>query len=320
MPELKHQFVTTNGIRMHYVEQGSGPLVVLCHGWPESWYSYRHQIAALAEAGYLVVAPDQRGYGQTDKPEAIESYNILNLTGDIVGLVNSLRVETAVIVGHDWGAPVAWHCALLRPDIFRAIALLSVPYFARGQGRPSEMMKAMAGDNNFYQLYFQEPGRVEKELDEDPRRSMAMILYSASGDSAPNVEWKHVFPKNMRFIDTGVVPKKLPKWLTEADLDFFAGEFKRGGFRGGVNWYRNSDRNWELTPFLDGARLLQPAVFAAGEHDVVGKMIPGGYEHVGMFTPNLKKKVIIPGAGHWIQQERPKEINELLIEFLQNLG
>ncbi len=319
MSELKHQFVTSNGILMHYVEEGSGPLVVLCHGWPESWYSYRHQIPALAAAGYRVVAPDQRGYGQTDKPEAIESYNILNLTADIVGLVNSLRVQSAVVVGHDWGAPVAWHCALLRPDIFRAIALLSVPYFPRGQGRPTEMMKAMAGDNNFYQLYFQEPGRVEKELDEDPRRTMAMMLYSASGDPAPNEMWKHVFPKNMRFIDTGVVPKKLPAWLTEADLDFFAGEFKRAGFRGGVNWYRNSDRNWELTPFLDGAKLRQPTVFAAGEKDVVGKMIPGGYEQVSMFMPKLKKKLIIPGAGHWIQQECPKEINELLIEFLQNL-
>jgi pimeloyl-ACP methyl ester carboxylesterase len=320
MPELKHQFVTTNGIRMHYVEQGSGPLVVLCHGWPESWYSYRRQIPALAAAGYRVVAPDQRGYGQTESPQPIESYNILNLSGDIVGLVNGLGAESAVIVGHDWGAPVAWHCALLRPDIFGAIALLSVPYFPRGRNRPTEAMKALAGDNNFYQLYFQEPGRVEKELDADPRRSMAMALYSASGDAKPDEAFKFVFPKNTRFIDAGALPKKLPPWLTEADLDFFAGEFKRAGFRGGVNWYRNSDRNWELTPFLDAAKLRQPAVFAAGEIDPVGSMMPGGYENAGMFTPNLRKKLIIQGAGHWIQQERPKEINELLIEFLKSVG
>ena len=207
MAELQHKFVTTNGIRMHYVEQGSGPLVVLCHGWPESWYSYRHQIPALAAAGFRVVAPDQRGYGQTDKPESIEAYNILNLVGDIVGLVNSLGVDSATIVGHDWGAPVAWNSALLRPDIFRAIALLSVPYFPRSPMHPIDGMKAMAGDQNFYQLYFQEPGKVEKELDADPRRSMAMILYSASGDPAPHEVWKHVFPKSMKFIDTGVVPK-----------------------------------------------------------------------------------------------------------------
>jgi pimeloyl-ACP methyl ester carboxylesterase len=319
MPDRQHKFVTTNGIRMHYVDQGIGPVVVMCHGWPESWYSYRHQIRALSEAGFRVIAPDQRGYGQTDAPEAIDSYNILNLVGDIVGLVNSIGVDSADIVGHDWGAPVAWHCALLRPDIFRAIALLSVPYFPRGPMRPSVGMKAMAGDQNFYQLYFQEPGRVEAELDADPRRSMAMILYSASGDPAPNEVWKHVFPKTMKFIETGVVPKKLPAWLTEADLDFFAGEFKRRGFRGGINWYRNSDRNWELTPFLDGAMLRQPSLFVAGEHDVVGKMIPNGYANATAFMPNCRKSVIIPGAGHWIQQERPRETNELLLEFLKSL-
>jgi pimeloyl-ACP methyl ester carboxylesterase len=181
------------------------------------------------------------------------------------------------------------------------------------------MLKAIAGDQHFYQLYFQEPGKVEKELDADPRRSMAMILYSASGDVPPSGEFAFLFPKTKKFIETGMVPDKLPAWLTEADLDFFAGEFKRTGFRGGVNWYRNTDRNWELTPFLDGAKLRQPAVFAAGERDIVGKMIPGRYETVGAFTPNLKRKVIIPGAGHWVQQERPKEINEVLIEFLRSL-
>ena len=319
MSELQHKFVDTNGIKMHYVEQGAGPLVVLCHGWPESWYSWRHQIPALADAGFRVVAPDQRGYGQTDAPQPIESYNILDLVGDIVGLVNSLSVDSAVIVGHDWGGPVAWNSALLRPDIFRAIALLSVPYFPRGPVRPSVGMKALAGDNHFYQLYFQEPGKVEKELDADPRRSMAMMLYSASGDPPPAEQWKFTFPKTMKFIETGTVPKKLPPWLTEADLDFFAGEFKRAGFRGGINWYRNSDRNWEITAFLDGAKLRQPSVFAAGDQDVVGKMIPGAYEGAGAFMSNLKKKVIIPGAGHWIQQERPKEINAILIEFLKSL-
>ena len=178
MSELQHKFVNTNGIRMHYVEQGSGPLVVLCHGWPESWYSWRHQIPALAAAGFRVVAPDQRGYGQTDAPAPIESYHILNLVGDIVGLVNSLGVESAVIVGHDWGAPVAWNSALLRPDVFRAIASLSVPYSPRSPMRPTDGMKALAGDQHFYMLYFQEPGKVEKELDADPRRSIS------SGSSA----------------------------------------------------------------------------------------------------------------------------------------
>jgi pimeloyl-ACP methyl ester carboxylesterase len=319
MAELQHKFVTTNGIRMHYVEQGAGPLVVLCHGWPESWYSYRHQIPALAAAGFRVVAPDQRGFGQTDRPEPIEAYNVLNLAGDIVGLVNSLGVDSAAIVGHDWGAPVAWHCALLRPDIFHAIALLSVPYLARGTTHPAQAMQAMAGQDNFYQLYFQEPGKAEKELETDPRRAMAMLLYSLSGDAQPEEQWKFRFPKSMKFIDTGVVPRQLPPWLSEADLDFFAAEFKRAGFRGGLNWYRNAERNWELTPFLDGAKLRQPALFAAGSEDCVGKMYPGVFEMAGTFTPNLKKQVIIPGAGHWTQQERPAEVNQLLIEFLRSL-
>ena len=222
MSELQHKFVETNGIRMHYVEQGAGPLIVLCHGWPESWYSWRHQIPALAAAGFRVVAPDQRGYGQTDAPAAIESYNILNLVGDIVGLVNSLGVESAVIAGHDWGAPVAWYSALLRPDIFRAIALLSVPYFPRTPMRPSDAMKALAGDQHFYQLYFQEPGKVEKELDADPRATMARVLYSASGDAPSGGQFAFMFPKTKKFIETGTMPDKLPPWLTDADLDFFA--------------------------------------------------------------------------------------------------
>src|ERR1700719_4323215 len=319
MSELQHKFVNTNGIKMHYVEQGTGPLVVLCHGWPESWYSYRHQIPALAAAGFRVVAPDQRGYGQTDKPDAIEAYNILNLVGDIIGLVNSVGADTAAIVGHDWGAPVAWHCALLRPDIFHAIALLSVPYLPRGATHPAQAMQAIAGEENFYQLYFQEPGRAEAELGADPRRAMAMLLYSLSGDARPEEQWKFRFPKSMKFIDTGVVPKQLPPWLSEADLDFFVGEVNRAGFRGGLNWYRNIERNWELTPFLGGAKLRQPALFVAGSEDCIGKMTPGRFQTAGAFTPNLKKQMIIPGAGHWTQQERPAQVNQLLIEFLRSL-
>jgi pimeloyl-ACP methyl ester carboxylesterase len=324
MAELQHRFVTTNGIKMHYVEQGSGPLIVMCHGWPESWYSWRHQIPALATAGFRVVAPDQRGYGETEAPDSIESYNILNLVGDIVGLVNSLGESKVIVVGHDWGAPVAWHCALLRPDIFRACALLSVPYIPRGQIRPSIGWKALEGANqHFYQNYFQEPGRVEKELEADPRRTMAMILYSASGDPPPAERWQFLFSRTKKFIETGVVPKKLPSWLTDADLDFFAAEFKRAGFRGGLNWYRNFDRNWELTPFLDGARLHQPSMFAAGERDCVLAMLAmtggdaGKIAEVSM--PNCRKQVILPGAGHWLQQERPQEINRLLVEFAKGL-
>ncbi len=319
MAELKHGFASTNGIKMHYVEAGSGPLVVLCHGWPESWYSWRHQLHALADAGFRVVAPDQRGYGQTDKPEAIEAYNILNLVSDIVGLVNTLGEERAVIVGHDWGAPVAWTAALIRTDMFRGLGLLSVAYGRRGPVRPAEYFKAITQHKNFYQDYFQEPGRVEKELEADVRRSMLGILYGGSGDASPEERFKFLFEKNQSFADTFVIPEKLPPWLTEADLAFFTNEFKQSGFRGPVNWYRNIDRNWEMTPFLDGAKIIRPTVFAAGDRDIVLDMAPDNYKNLENGVPNLFRKHLIPGAGHWIQQERPKEINQLLLDFLRSL-
>lgn len=319
MAELKHGFANTNGIKMHYVEAGSGPLVVLCHGWPEAWYSWRHQLQALAEAGFRAVAPDQRGYGQTDKPEPIEAYNILNLVGDIVGLVNTLGEERAVIVGHDWGAPVAWTSALLRTDMFRGLGLLSVPYMQRSPVRPAVMFKAITRDKNFYQEYFQEPGKVEKELEEDVHKTMLGALYCASGDAPAEDRFKFLFEKNQRLIDTFVIPEKLPPWLTEQDLAFFVNEFKQSGFRGGINWYRNADRNWELTAFLDGAKILRPTVFAAGARDIVMEMAADGYTNLEANVANLFKKHLIPGAGHWIQQERHKEINQLLLDFLRSL-
>jgi pimeloyl-ACP methyl ester carboxylesterase len=321
MATMNHRFVDTNGIKMHLVEQGQGPLVILCHGFPECWYSWRHQLPALAEAGFHVVAPDQRGYGQTDRPEPIEAYNILQLTGDVVGLMHALGEERAIIVGHDWGAPVAWHCALLRPDLFHAIALLSVPFRSRSweSERPTEAMKKMAGEREFYILYFQEPGKAEAEFEADVRRTMGIFLYTASGDPPPEKRWGHLFGKSEKFLDTGSLPETLPSWLAEQDLAFFAREFERTGFRGGLNWYRNIDRNWELTPFLNGAKLLQTALFIAGEFDAVVAMNRKAFNTMEKTMPALRKKVLLPGAGHWIQQERPTEVNRLLIEFLKSL-
>jgi pimeloyl-ACP methyl ester carboxylesterase len=307
---------------MHFAEQGHGPLIILCHGFPECWYSWRHQIPALVNAGFHVVAPDQRGYGQTDRPEPIEAYNILQLTGDMVGLIHALGEDGAIIVGHDWGAPVAWHCALLRPDLFRAIALLSVPYRSRSweSGRPTEAMKRMAGEQEFYMLYFQEPGKAEAELEADVFKTMALFLYASSGDPPPEKRWRYLFSKSGKFLDTGSLPKTLPAWLTEQDLAFFVGEFKRTGFRGGLNWYRNIDRNWELTCFLNGAKLRQPGLFMAGEFDPVVAMNRKAFNSMEKMMPDLRKKVLLPETGHWIQQERPTEVNQLLIEFLTNLN
>ena len=318
---MNHRTVETNGIKMHIAEDGDGPLVVLCHGYPALWYSWRHQLKALAEAGYHVVAPDQRGYGQTDRPEAIEDYNVLQLSGDIVGLVDALRETKAVIVGHDFGSRVAWTCALLRPDIFRAVFLMSNPYRVRSwtEIRPTDAMKQIAGEKQFYQLYFQEPGKAERELEADVRKTMLTALYSLSGDAPPDKRWHFLFEKSETFLDSGSVPEILPPWLTEADVDFYTEEFKRTGFRGALNWYRNIDRNWEVTPFLSGAKIRQPSLFAAGEFDAVVTLYRKGFDSLEETMPGLRKKVVVPGAGHWIQQERPNEVNDLLIEFLASL-
>jgi epoxide hydrolase A/B len=317
---LQHQFVQTNNIKMHYVEAGSGPVVVLCHGWPESWYSWRHQIPAVAAAGFRAIAPDQRGYGQTDAPQQIESYNIFNLVGDIVGLVNSLGVSDAILIGHDWGAPVAWHSALLRPDLFRGCGLLSVPFIPRSAVRPSAMWQMIEGEDKwFYQHYFQEPGRAEADFEANLRTTLKKALYGASGDAPLGDRFEPLFPRALRPLDMIREPEKLPAWLTEADVDFFAGEFRRSGFRGGLNWYRNLERNWELTAFLDGAKLRQPSMFAVGDQDVSLRMVPDALAFVDVGMVECRSTTVIPGTGHWIQQERPHEINDLLISFLKGL-
>jgi pimeloyl-ACP methyl ester carboxylesterase len=267
--DIKHDFAFSNGIRMHYVEQGEGPLVLLCHGWPETWYSWRHQIPQLAAVGYRVVAPDQRGYGLTDAPTAVEAYDILHLAGDLVGLVNALGEERAVIIGHDWGSVVAAATALLRPDLFRALGLLSVPYLLRRPIRPSARFHMATHERHFYQDYFQQPDHVEKELEADVRRTLLGVFYTASGDALTKLSSSSfvVFDKKTRL----VLPEDLPAWLNEGDLDFFVEQFEKSGFRGPINWYRNIDRNWEITPFLDGAKILQPTLFVTGSLDGIPK-------------------------------------------------
>ncbi|MBD2067057.1 alpha/beta hydrolase [Leptolyngbya sp. FACHB-671] len=318
MQAINHRFIETNSIKMHIAEQGRGNLVILCHGFPECWYAWRHQISAIAEAGFHVVAPDLRGYGQTDQPKSVEAYNILQLTSDIVGLVHALDHEQAMIVGHDQGAPLAWHCALLRPDLFKAIALLSVPYRARtwDSSPPTEILKRMAGEQQLYVLYFQELGKVEAELEGNVRRSLRRMLYSASGDAPPEKRWRFLFDKSETFLDSVAEPEQLPSWLNEQDLDFLTQEFERTGFRGGLARYRNLDRDWELTSFLSGAKLQQPALFIGGEFDTAVMMNQDLINQLETTMPNLRKQVLLPNTGHWIQQERPTEVNQLLIKIL----
>jgi pimeloyl-ACP methyl ester carboxylesterase len=326
MTEIRHRQIQVGDLSMRVAEAGKGPLVLLCHGFPECWYSWRHQLRALADAGYRAVAPDMRGYGQTGAPEPVEAYSILHLVGDMTGLVAALGEQRAVIVGHDWGSLVAWNAALLRPDKFRAVVGMSVPFLPRLPVRPTTMMKAMAGDRFLYILYFQEPGKAEAELDPRAREMMRGMLFTASGDVDP-AHFKKMMelPKTAGFLDGLTQPEKLPAWLTEEDLEVYASTFERTGFRGGLNWYRNFDRNWELLAAFADRRITVPALFVGGLRDAVvtGPELAGespAVQMLGSFCDDLHGKVLIEGAGHWNQQEAPEATNAALLEFLAGLA
>lgn len=318
--EVEHVFVDAGEIRMHAAVAGpaDGRAVLLCHGFPESWYSWRHQLTALADAGYRVIAPDQRGYGQTDAPAEVSSYSQVHLVGDLVGLLNALDIGSATVVGHDWGAPVAWHAALLRPDLFPAVVGISVPFGPRlpGAVRPTEMLRTGLGEAFFYVLYFQDVGVAEAELDGDIRGTLRRILYSISGDIPPQ-DFRFFDPGARCFNDLLREPASLPPWLSETDLDVFAGEFERKGtFRHGLNWYRNIDRSWELlAPFLH-AKVAQPALFIGAERDAIFGLTREGVEATRQWVPQLREPIWVPDCGHWIQQEEPEIVNAALLAFL----
>jgi pimeloyl-ACP methyl ester carboxylesterase len=328
--DFAHRTLETNGIRMHIAEAGSGPLVLLCHGFPESWYSWRHQLRALAEAGYHAVAPDMRGYGRTDAPEAIDQYTMFHLTGDMVGLLDALGESQAVIAGHDWGAPVAWHAALFRPDRFRAVIALSVPFRPRLPVRPTSVMP-QTEDAVFYQLYFQEPGVAEADLQSDVRLWLRGVLFGNSGDGPLKgfglpAEGVGMVPRRGgvlgRMRALGVSPETLPGWVSEADIDFYVAEFSRTGFRGGLNWYRNIDRNWKLMAPFAGARVAVPALCMIGDLDLT-MGFRGARETVANMpqsVPLLRETIMLPGCGHWTQQERAEEVNQAMIGFLRSLS
>ena len=324
MNDIKYRFVQTNGITMHVAEQGEGPLVLLVHGFPESWYSWKKQMSALAAAGYRVVAMDQRGYGQTDKPTEIEDYNIFKLTGDLIGLVGALGEKKAIIVGHDWGSPVAWHAAQFRPDIFRAVALMSVPFFVArdfSDVPPTHLMTALGSDDEiFYQLFFQKPGAAEAAFEADYRFTLSSIFHGISG-AATTAEQRATiyFPAKPPVESSAQVVKEID-WLSKEDLDFYVAELKQSGFRGPLNWYRNIDFNWGNTGFLSGSKLLQPTLFIAGEYDPVLEMYPGTYESLEERVPDLWQKTLLPDVGHWVQQEAAEEVNCLLLEFFESLA
>jgi pimeloyl-ACP methyl ester carboxylesterase len=310
------RFLQANGLRMHIVEEGSGPLVLLLHGFPELSATWRHQVRALAAAGYRVVAPDQRGYGQTDCPEREDAYTMFHLVGDVIGLLDALGEAQAVVVGHDWGAPVAWTAALLRPDRVRAVAGLSVPPRPRAPLPPTEAMRKRFGDG-FYQLYFQQPGVAERELDADVRSALRRLMYAASGDVAPEHRWQPVLTG--AFFAGTVDPGAAPAWLGEDQLDALTAAFTRTGFRGGLAWYRNMDRSWELLAPFEGLRIQQPSLFVIGDADPTYAPALPAIDALVQTLPGLRRSLIIPGCGHWLGEERPEEVNAALLAFLAGL-
>ena len=308
MAEVTHRFIETNGIRMHIAEQGTGPLVLLLHGFPELWYSWEKQMTALAEAGYHAVAPDMRGYGQTDRPVKVEQYTHLHLVGDIVGLMDVLGEAQAIVAGHDWGASVAWNMALFRPDRVRGVIGLSVPYSPRGQASLLTVMRSVLG-NGFYMSYFQQPGVAEAEFERDVRTTMRKFLTA-------NLSGAAVVPEGKGMLDVMIESEKLPAWLTEQDLEVFTTEFERTGFTGGLNWYRTIDLTWELMAPWHHALVMPPALFMAGEN------FPGAKNSIANMratVPNIKRIILLEDCGHWIGQERPSEVNAAMIEFVQGL-
>ena len=318
MTEFTHQRVRTNGINMHVAEAGKGYPIVMCHGFPELWYSWRHQMRALAEAGFRAIAPDQRGYGETDAPESIEAYTQQQLVADIEGMLDALSLAKCVIIGHDWGGAVAWNAALMAPDRIERVIGVNTPFLPHAPQKPTELMKAIVQGQFHYILYFQQPDVAETELERDVRRSLRGF-YQAGEDLAGALD--HDAPPGVFGPAGGGILDRLPdpphgSFLSDDDFDVFVRAFERTGFRGGLNWYRCIDRSWEESAQLE-QRVRQPALMITAELDPV--LRPSLCAGMQAFVPNLRKTILIKGSGHWTQQEKPAEVNTALLEFLADL-
>lgn len=288
--QWQHRFIETNGIRMHYVEQGDGFPALLLHGFPELWYSWRYQIPALAVGGFRSIAPDLRGYGETDKPDAVEAYDIHHLVEDIVGLLDALALQRAVVVGHDWGGIVAWHMALMQPERLQRLVSLNTPFHGRGRLRPTDAFSSGPDRRFNYILYFQEPGRAERDIEPDLDSWLDTTLRRLAARA---------------------------DFITDEDMRVFSEAFRKGGLSGPINYYRNLDRNWETTAYLAGRHVTVPSLMVCAENDpILSPQLADGMErHVSNLTVRLVKD-----CGHWTQQEQPDEVNRLLLEFLDDLS
>jgi pimeloyl-ACP methyl ester carboxylesterase len=312
--------VRAHGLAHHVVDEGKGPLVLLLHGFPESSHAWRHQVRALAAAGYRAVAPDVRGYGATDAPAEVKDYRLSELVADAAGIVEALGETQAVVVGHDWGASIAWECARMRPEVFRAVAAMSVPLTPRPPAPPTSILAKRFFGSFFYMLYFQEPGVAERELEADVRRSLRLIYYGASGDTpSPGLGFAFKAP-GAGLLEGMIDPPVLPAWWSEGDLDVLAASFRRSGFRGPLHRYRAMDLDWVEGESAADRKVEVPALFVAGDRDMTVMLASNALERMKDHVPNLRRSLIIPGAGHWIGEERPEEVNAALLGFLATLG
>ncbi|WP_374569747.1 alpha/beta fold hydrolase [Phenylobacterium sp.] len=317
------RIIDTGEVRLRAAVEGDGPLVIMVHGFPESWFSWRHQMGPVADAGFTACAIDVRGYGGSDKPRPVEAYAMEHMIADVAGVADALSPgEPAIILGHDWGAPIVWNSALTRPERFRAVAALSVPYMGVGSRPFSAIFDELFTKKNrfFYQAYFQKEGVAEAEGEADIRSFLRKFYYAISGD-APAGSW----PSNKTASDPllkGLVdPDPFPAWLTPADLDYYVGEFKSSGLRGPINRYRNHERDFAFLSAFKDRKIEQPAFFVSGTRDLAFNMLggPDPIEVMRRFVPNLQVAEVLEGCGHWTQQERPDEVTKLLIPWLKSL-
>ncbi|WP_080965589.1 alpha/beta fold hydrolase [Chromobacterium subtsugae] len=324
MSAFNQSILEINGIRLSVAAQGAGPLVLLLHGFPETSHAWRHQLAALSAAGFRALAPDLRGYGASESPENPQQYSSLDIVGDLVGILDALAEADAVVVGNDWGATIAWQAAQLRPDRFRAVVALGVPMMGRAPMAPSRLFP-LSEQAWFYTHYFSQAGLAENEFERDVAATLRKIYFWASGEAGPR-DGRTPNPFGMVAREAGLLdalpdPGALPNWLDGADFDAFVSAFTASGFRGGLNYYRNLDRNWDLQAAFNGMLVQVPALYLVGEHDP-GLAMPGMrgiIDAMPKLVPDLRGSQIIPGAGHWLQQEASDQVNAVLIEFLRRL-
>jgi pimeloyl-ACP methyl ester carboxylesterase len=319
-PFMETNWFSNGSIDLEVKIKGEGPLILCVHGWPELWYSWRHQMDYFADKGYRVAALNVRGYGGSSHPTNVESYTIKNLASDVAAVAVGLSKTPVILFGHDWGAPIAYQSAILYPEIFYAVAGLSVPYIAQGEISMIDSMRELYSDRFFYQLYFQEKGVAEKELEKDVRESLRTIYHTLSGD-APLNEWLKEKPADSGLLERLESPTSYSPWMTRDDLMVYVEAFKNGGFVGPINRYRAQTLDPEELPQLAGRRLEQATCLIAGAKDPVRKMIPGMdlYENPESFCDDFRERTIIENAGHWVQQEAPEETNQALHRFITSL-